>query len=187
MLKMTIDNEEVVSKNNFSIKEEMLSASSTILNNTYPKTWEQDHDYTTRFYYPKDYSRMTLNRETHILPEEGSNVEIDGSTQLINVDNSKEASITYLKGNTSQSILPDGYKQVEYIENTNNAYLDTGFFVNNANLQIKTKIYTDNMPIAEQDILTFPDLSREQNYKSIQKQCGEPIIKILQKISEVEN
>ena len=101
MLKMTIDNEEVVSKNNFSIKEEMLSASSTILNNTYPATWEQDHDYTSRFYYPKDYSRMTLNRETHILPEEGSNVEINGSTQ-ISVDNTKEASITYLKGNTSQ-------------------------------------------------------------------------------------
>lgn len=129
MLKMTIDGEEVVSKNNFSIKEEMLSASSTILNNTYPKTWEQDHDYTSRFYYPKDYSKMVLNRETHILPEEGSNVEIDGSTQLTNVDNSKEANITYLKGQTSQAILPSAYKQVEYIAATGGQYINTGYSI----------------------------------------------------------
>ena len=50
-------------------------------------------------------------------------------------------------------------------------------------LQEIKKIITE---FAEQDILTFPDLSREQNYKLIQKQCGEPIIKILQKISECE-
>ena len=38
----------------------------------------------------------------------------------------------------------------------------------------------------KQDILTFPDLKPKENYKLIQKQCGEPIIKILQKISECE-
>ena len=40
---------------------------------------------------------------------------------------------------------------------------------------------------AKEDILTFPDFSKEQNYKLIQKQCGEPILKILQKINEVKN
>ena len=38
----------------------------------------------------------------------------------------------------------------------------------------------------KQDILTFPDLKPKENYKLIQKQCGEPIIQILQKISECE-
>ena len=40
---------------------------------------------------------------------------------------------------------------------------------------------------AKEDILTFPDFSKEQNYKLIQKQCSEPILKILKKINEVLN
>ena len=39
---------------------------------------------------------------------------------------------------------------------------------------------------AKQDILTFPDLEPKENYKLIQKQCGEPIIQILQIIRESE-
>ena len=38
-IKMFIAGEEVVSQNEFTINEEMLSASSTILNNCYPKSW----------------------------------------------------------------------------------------------------------------------------------------------------
>ncbi len=60
MIKMYIDNEEVVCNKEFTIKEEMLSTSSTILNNCYPKSWEQDHDYVSRFYYPKDYSKCKI-------------------------------------------------------------------------------------------------------------------------------
>ena len=60
MIRMYIAGEEVVSDKEFTIKEEMLSASSTILNNCYPKSWEQDKDYTSRFYYPKDYSKFTM-------------------------------------------------------------------------------------------------------------------------------
>jgi hypothetical protein len=40
---------------------------------------------------------------------------------------------------------------------------------------------------AKEDILTFPDFSKEQNYKIIQAQCCEPILKILQKANEVLN
>ena len=36
MMKILIDNEEVVSSSNLQIKEEMLSTSSTILKNCYP-------------------------------------------------------------------------------------------------------------------------------------------------------
>lgn len=62
MLKIMIGNEEVVSDKNITIKEEMLSTSSTILNNCYPKSWEIDKDYSSRFYYPEDYSKCTIER-----------------------------------------------------------------------------------------------------------------------------
>ena len=60
MIKILIDNEEVVSNNNLQIKEEMLSTSSTILKNCYPKSWENDKDYTSRYYFPKDYSKCKI-------------------------------------------------------------------------------------------------------------------------------
>lgn len=63
MIRMFIGNEEVVSKNKFTINEEMLSTSSTILNNCYPKSWELDKDYTSRFFYPNDYSKFEIKRD----------------------------------------------------------------------------------------------------------------------------
>ena len=59
-IKMFIAGEEVVSNQEFTINEEMLSASSTILNNCYPKSWELTKDYVSNFYYPKDYSKFLL-------------------------------------------------------------------------------------------------------------------------------
>ena len=106
MLKMTIDGEEVVSKNNFTIKEEMLSPSSTILNNTYPKTWEDDKDYTSRFYYPKDYAKLDIQNFS-ITPEEaGTTIDIVGSATLNDVDTTKESRVLSLKGQTSQTGTP---------------------------------------------------------------------------------
>ena len=60
MIKILIDNEEVVSDSNLQIKEEMLSTSSTILKNCYPKSWEDTKDYTNNFYFPKDYSKCKI-------------------------------------------------------------------------------------------------------------------------------
>ena len=60
MIKIYIDNEEVVSDSTLQIKEEMLSTSSTILKNCYPKEWELDKDYSSRFYFPKDYSKCKI-------------------------------------------------------------------------------------------------------------------------------
>ena len=59
-MKILINNEEVVCSNELVITEEMLTTSSTILNNCYPKSWELDHDYVSRFYYPKDYSKCLI-------------------------------------------------------------------------------------------------------------------------------
>lgn len=60
MIKIYIDNEEVVSNSNLQIKEEMLSTSSTILKNCYPASWETDKDYTSRYYFPKDYAKCKI-------------------------------------------------------------------------------------------------------------------------------
>lgn len=106
MLKMTIDNEEVLSNNDISIKEEILSPSSTILNNVYPKSWELDKDYTSRFYYPKDYSKLNIQNFS-IEPEEaGKTIQVNGSATLTDVDTSKESRVLRLLGQTSQDRTP---------------------------------------------------------------------------------
>jgi hypothetical protein len=67
MIQMYINDEEVVSNKDFTIVEEMLATSSTILNNCYPKTWEEDHDYVSRFYYPKDYSLCKILKDNALI------------------------------------------------------------------------------------------------------------------------
>lgn len=59
-MKILIDNEEVVSGKDFTITEEILNTPSVILKNVYPKTWENDKDYISRFYYPNDYSKCLI-------------------------------------------------------------------------------------------------------------------------------
>ena len=75
----------------------MLSTSSTILNNCYPKTWENDKDYTTRFYYPKDYSKCKIVEETY-------HPYIPGTTEKntmfnFNYDTTKQWQLNGLFGN----------------------------------------------------------------------------------------
>lgn len=67
MLEITIDNEQVVSNQNLSIKEEMLTTSSTILNNCYPLSWETTKDYVNNFYYPKDYSLCKILKDNVLI------------------------------------------------------------------------------------------------------------------------
>ena len=55
-IQMYINNEEVVSDKNITIKEEFLATSSTILNNVFPKSWLNDNDTVSNFYFPPDYS-----------------------------------------------------------------------------------------------------------------------------------
>lgn len=59
-MRITINEEEVICSNNFTINLEMLNTPSVILNNVYPATWELDKDYVSRFYHPKDYSKCLI-------------------------------------------------------------------------------------------------------------------------------
>ena len=102
-MKITIDNEEVLCDKNFTIEEEMLNTSSVILNNVYPATWEQDKDYVSRFYYPKDYSKCKIfNEIVHPTTRE----DVEGTNFSINVDTSKQYQVQTLKGQTSQTGTP---------------------------------------------------------------------------------
>ena len=103
-MKITINNEEVLCDKDFKIEEEMLNTSSVILNNVYPKTWEQDKDYTSRFYYPPDYSKCKIFNEIYH-PEEKSTASGTSFT-LNNVDLIKQYELTDLKGQTTQSGTP---------------------------------------------------------------------------------
>ena len=67
MIQMFIGNEEVVCQNQITISEEILTTSSTTLNNCYPKSWESDKNYTSRYYYPKDYSKFKILRDNNLI------------------------------------------------------------------------------------------------------------------------
>ena len=67
MIKIYIDNEEVVCDNQISINEEMLSTSSTILKNCYPASWEETKDYTSNFYFPKDYAKCKILKDNSLI------------------------------------------------------------------------------------------------------------------------
>lgn len=67
MIQIFINDEEVVSDKTLSITEEMLATSSTILTNCYPKTWEEDRDYISRFYFPQDFSLCKIFKDEELI------------------------------------------------------------------------------------------------------------------------
>jgi hypothetical protein len=67
MIKIYIGGKEVVCDKTFTITEQLLTTSSTILNNCYPKEWENDHDYVSRFFFPKDYSSCEIYNDNTLI------------------------------------------------------------------------------------------------------------------------
>ena len=66
-MKITIDDTEVICSDNFTINLEILNTPSVILNNVYPKSWENDKDYTTYYYHPDDYSQCVIEDDNENL------------------------------------------------------------------------------------------------------------------------
>lgn len=89
-MKIYIDNEEVICSQKMTIKEQLKNTNSVILNNIYPKSWEQDKDYVSRFYMPKDYSHCKIIDES-----------IDTTTEYDLSNNINEISNRNIGGNTS--------------------------------------------------------------------------------------
>lgn len=113
MLKIYINGEEVVCDKQLEIKEEMLSTSSCILNNCYPKSWENTKDYTSQYYYPKDYSKCVIYDEKPLLPKEYTQVDYiqSSGTQYIDTlfkptPNTKiETTFQFVNNTTQQRVF----------------------------------------------------------------------------------
>ena len=91
-MKIYINDEEVLCASNMTIKESLKNTSSVILNNVYPKSWETDKDYVSRYYMPKDYSHCKVideNIETE--------TEYDLSNNIYELKNRAVSNLNKLK------------------------------------------------------------------------------------------
>lgn len=87
MVRVYINNEEVLCDKNITIEEEMLNTSSVILNNVFPKSWDTSKDYVSNFYYPPDYSKCLIYEDIpQRLPSEYQEVEYIESTGTQYID-----------------------------------------------------------------------------------------------------
>ncbi len=174
MIKMFINNEEVVSQNEFTINEEMLSASSTILNNCYPKSWEFDKDYVSRFYYPKDYSKFELINE-------GNEVilSISGTSPQFETNEEKEWQNFTIYGKTIQNGTPSPYEKQEFVNvgkynNLTNKY-DIEIITQDINGNSKNNVYKLDKPLRSFNGIN-DTLYADKNNIIIERNVGSVII-----------
>ncbi len=127
MIKMFINDEEVVSNKELVIKEEMLATPSAILNNCYPKTWEDIKDYVSKFYYPRDYSRCIIGQGSF---EHGTNryakLNISGVFPTFETNTEKPFDKIQIDGKSTQitstdpvSPSPDYPSEIECVRGKN--------------------------------------------------------------------
>jgi hypothetical protein len=129
MLKIYINNEEVVANNDFTINKHMLNTPSVILNNVCPKEWKENKDYSS-FYHPQDYSKCKIQDETYIPAEPGTYTTINGTATIQNVSASKLQEVLQLDGDTTQETTTGKnlYKCDKKYSWTSSA--DTWYFIN---------------------------------------------------------
>lgn len=131
---------EVVADKNITIKEEMLATPSTILNNCYPKSWEDDHDYYSRFFMPQDYSGCTIYRNGALI---FAGVLKNSGNLLLRPTEPKYGSFqildykTFLSEGETLDFVIDNKTVEEAIEQVTNFIADYGFVVGNINLTNK--------------------------------------------------
>lgn len=184
MIKVYVDNTEVLCDKNIIIEEEMLNTSSVILNNVFPKSWENDKDYVSRFYYPPDYSKCLIyDEEAPRLPDTYQEVDYIQSSGTQYIDTGikgtqntgvelKISNITYANskifGSRSSassnnfSIISTASSIVEDFQNYNNNRLQVStpisepitLVMNNQKMQINTN---------EQNIGTYTSFTTPGN------------------------
>ena len=107
MLKVYINEEEVVANQNFTIQKHMLNTPSVILNNLCPKSWCENKDYTSLFYHPLDYSKCKIQDETYYPDLPGTTVSsTNASLTITDADSTKLCELTQIEGNTTQTTTP---------------------------------------------------------------------------------
>lgn len=147
MIKMFINDEEVVSNKELTIKEEMLATPSTILNNCYPKAWENVKDYVSKFYYPKDYSRCIIAKgfergEDRWLTynESGSNINFDTNISLPFKNITIDGKSTQATSTNPVSPSPDYPSEIECVKGKNlfDGELELGYININTGVNVDT-------------------------------------------------
>lgn len=137
MIQMFIGNEEVVCDKEFTITEEMLSTSSTILNNCYPKSWEENHDYVNNFYYPEDFSKFRLYKDNELIfcgiVRNTGNISLNPrepkycSLQVLDFKD-------FLSNGETLDFVISNKTIIEAIQQVINAVSDYGFVIGNVNI-----------------------------------------------------
>lgn len=137
MIQMFIGNEEVVCNKEFTITEEMLSTSSTILNNCYPKSWEENHDYVNNFYYPEDFSKFRLYKDNELkfcgIVRNTGNISLNPrepkycSLQVLDFKD-------FLSNGETLDFVISNKTIIEAIQQVINAISDYGFVLGNVNI-----------------------------------------------------
>lgn len=64
MYSIFINDEEVVVESNFEINEEFMNTSSIVFNKVYPKNWKGTNKLLTDYYFPKDYSKCNIYKDS---------------------------------------------------------------------------------------------------------------------------
>ena len=137
MIQAYINNEEVVSNKDFTIHEELLNTSSTILNNCYPKSWETTKDYTTNFYYPEDYSTCTIYDNSSLifagLVKNSSDISLRPTEPKFCSLQILDYKTLLSEGQTLDYVIPEG-TITQAIESVINTISDYGFQKGNIEL-----------------------------------------------------
>ena len=143
MIQAYINNEEVVSNKEFTIHEELLNTSSTILNNCYPKTWETTKDYVSNFYFPDDYSNCEIYNNGNLI---FAGVVKNSGEISLNPHDPKYCSLQILdyktllsEGQTLDYVIPEGTIN-DAIDSVITAISSYGFVKGNINLTNGTDI-----------------------------------------------
>lgn len=138
MIRVLINNEEVVFSQQLQISEEILATSSVILDSCYPKSWEEDRDYVSRFYFPKDYSRCEFYDNEDLIfagvVKNTGNISLNPrypkycKLQILDFK-------TFLSEGTTLDFVIANKTVSEAIEQVTNAISNYGFVVGNINIE----------------------------------------------------
>lgn len=138
MYKIYINDEEVVVESNFEINEEYMNTSSIVFNKVYPKSWKGTNKLLTDYYFPKDYSKCNVYKDSVLV---FSGIVKNSANMVLNPFEPHYCSLQILDKNT---LLSEGKtldfvitnKTVsEAITQVINEITDYGFIVGNVSIE----------------------------------------------------
>ena len=138
MYSIFINDEEVVVESNFEINEEFMNTSSIIFNKVYPKSWKGTNKLLTDYYFPKDYSKCNIYKDSVLV---FSGIVKNSANMVLNPFKPHYCSLQILDKNT---LLSEG-KTLDFVITNKtvsqaitqivNAIADYGFVVGTVSIE----------------------------------------------------